>query len=74
MAATQEAGIEATHKATMEMTEKGFDEVEKKTSKMSILIFKEEKELKLTEFAKENKQLYNNKLVDYKDPNKPGVI
>ena len=53
--------MRATHEATKE-------------SKRTVVVFKDEDEMKLFEFQKDNELLYNQRLVYYKDPNKREAI
>ena len=52
---------DTTMRATQEAT---------KESERTIVVFKEEDEMKRVEFLRDNKPVYNNGHMDYKDPNK----
>ena len=74
METTEEATAEATQEATMEATQEDITTIgtqeATEESKWTVALFKEEDELKLVEFLKDNELLHNKKLMDSKDPNK----
>ena len=61
---TQHAPMEATQEASMEATQEASED-----NNRTATVFKEEDVLKLVEFLKDNKLLYQ-RLMDYKDPYK----
>ena len=75
MKATQEVVLETTKEATVKATQDGITTtgvVQEATeeSKRTVTAFKEEDEMKLVEFLRDNELLHKKRLMEYKDPNK----